>query len=96
MTTHSDASEQQKTFNGSSASAARDAASSWLRNFSLHGPLDIRSIRVTEEGESFVATVVYSDASIDFTPRHFPEPKPVSPPMPHATPLDFVWPEKAA
>ena len=96
MTIHSDASEQQMTFNGSSACAARDAASAWLRNFSLHGPLDIRSIRVTEDGESFVATVVYSDASIDFTPRHFPEPKPANPPMPLATPLDFVWPGKAA
>ena len=76
MTTPSDLPERSKTFPGSSPSAARDAASLWLRDFSDHGPLDIRSIRVSEEGERFVATVVYAEASIEATPRHFPDAEP--------------------
>jgi hypothetical protein len=73
MSTSSDAREQSKSFSGESPDAARNAASEWLRDFSSHGPLDIRSIRVSEEDESFVATVTYTNATIEITPRHFPD-----------------------
>lgn len=73
MSTPSDAAEKSKSFRGGTPNAARDAASEWLRNFNAHGPLDIRSISVSEKGETFIATVVYSDATIEITPRHFPD-----------------------
>jgi hypothetical protein len=72
VSTMSDATEQRRSFPGDSPRAARDAASEWLRDFSAHGPLDIQSISVSEEGQSFLATVVFSEASIEITPRHFP------------------------
>lgn len=72
MSMSSDAEEKSKSFPGKSPNAARDAASEWLRDFSEHGPLDIRSIRVSEEGEAFLATVTYTTAKIEITPRHFP------------------------
>jgi hypothetical protein len=90
MTTPSDAPEQKKTFPGPNPCAARDAASAWLRDFSSHGPLDIRSISVSEDGETFVATVTYCDAKIEITPRHFPESRPAAPPPPEPT-LAFSW-----
>jgi hypothetical protein len=78
MSMTGNAPEQSKSFPGNSPRAARDAASEWLRDFSAHGPLDIRSIRVSEEGQTFFATVVFSNASIEITPRHFTDYKPVS------------------
>jgi hypothetical protein len=76
MNTPGNAQEMRRSFPGMSPPAARDAASVWLRDFSAHGPLDIRSIRVTEAGGAFIATVVYSEASIEITPRHYPEREP--------------------
>jgi hypothetical protein len=73
MSTPSATTEKSKSFPGESPCAARDAATAWLRDFSEHGPLDIRSIRVSEDGETFVATVIYADATIEITPRHFPD-----------------------
>jgi hypothetical protein len=73
MSTPAAAPEKRKSFPGDSPPAARDAASAWLRDFSAHGPLDIRSIRVSEEADRFIATVVYSEARIELTPRHFPD-----------------------
>ncbi len=43
----------------------------WLRNFRDHGPLEIKSIRVIEESEHFVATVVYGEMTIEESPRYF-------------------------
>ena len=77
MSMSGDAEEKSKAFPGESPNAARDAATVWLRDFSEHGPLDIRSIRVSEDGETFVATVTYADATIETTPRHFPDHQPV-------------------
>jgi hypothetical protein len=73
MSMSGDATAQSKSFPGESPNAARDAASEWLRDFSAHGPLDISSIRVSEEGDTFVATVTYTNAKIEITPRHFPD-----------------------
>ena len=73
-----DTQERKRSFPGESPSAARDAASLWLHDFSDHGPLDIQSIRVSEDGESFVATVVYTDAVIEIAPRHFPDHEPLA------------------
>lgn len=73
MGTLDDQQEKRKSFTGQSPCAARDAASLWLRDFTIHGPLDIRSISVSEEDEAFVATVTYAEASVEITPRHFPE-----------------------
>jgi hypothetical protein len=76
MSTPADAPEKRRSFPGVSPPAARNAASSWLRDFSAHGPLDIRSIRVSEKGDHFIATVVFSEAMIELTPRHFPDDQP--------------------
>jgi hypothetical protein len=73
MTRTSTASETRRSFSGASPHAARDAASAWLRDFSAHGPLDIASIRVSEQADGFIATVTYSEAEIEVTPRHFSE-----------------------
>jgi hypothetical protein len=73
--------EMRKSFKADSPPAARDAASAWLRDFSAHGPLDIRSISVSEEEDHFVATVIYSNASIEITPRHFPARLPQAEPL---------------
>lgn len=78
MSTPATASEKRKAFPGESPPAARDAASAWLRDFSAHGPLDIRSIRVSEEGDRFIATVIYAEAKIEVTPRHFPDHQPAA------------------
>lgn len=73
MNTPSEAAESRKLFQGGSPRAAREAASEWLRDFSLHGPLEISSIRVSEEGAKFIATVTFSEAEIAIAPRHFPD-----------------------
>ncbi len=78
MSSPGDAPEEKKTFRGSSPNIAREAASRWLRDFSAHGPLNIRSIRVSEANDAFVATVIYSEATIELTPRHFPDYVPAS------------------
>ncbi len=63
--------EKRKAFAGKSAGEARVYASDWLMNFRDHGPLDIRSIRVAEDGAYFVATVTYAEMSIEAAPRYF-------------------------
>lgn len=77
MSNASGAPDQRKAFEGGSPAAARAAASKWLRDFSAHGPLDIHGIRVSEDGERFLATVVYSHAEVETTPRHFPDQEPL-------------------
>jgi hypothetical protein len=46
-------------FSADTAGAARDAASSWLNDFNLHGPLEIESIKTSAYGGRFVAVVSY-------------------------------------
>jgi len=75
--------KKRKIFPGESPAAARDAASKWLRNFDIHGPLDITSISVSEDEDRFIATVIFTNASIETTPRYFAE-KPAAEPQPAA------------
>jgi hypothetical protein len=49
--------EKRKMFFAPSPAEARVAASTWLNDFTIHGPLAIRSIRVEEDGETFAAVV---------------------------------------
>jgi hypothetical protein len=69
--------EKRKAFTGRSAGQARTYACDWLRNFRDHGPLDIRSIRVSEEGGYFIATVTYADMAIEAAPQYFANYEPV-------------------
>ena len=63
--------EKSKSFAAYSPSEARSAATQWLGNFKVHGPLRIMSIRVTEERNLFVATVTYSETTVEHSPRYF-------------------------
>ena len=63
--------KKSKSFAAYTPGEARTAAAEWLRNFKIHGPLDISSIKVTEERELFVATVAYSEMTIETTPQYF-------------------------
>ncbi len=63
--------EKSKAFAAYTPSEARVAAAEWLRNFKDHGPLKINSIRVSEERDLFVATVAYSEMSVEATPQYF-------------------------
>lgn len=65
------AGEKSKSFAAYTPGEARTAAAQWLRNFKDHGPLKIASIRVTEERELFVATVAYSEMTVETTPQYF-------------------------
>ena len=67
----SQGSEKSKSFAAYTPGEARTAAGQWLRNFKDHGPLKINSIRITEERELFVATVAYSEMTVDTTPQYF-------------------------
>lgn len=69
--------KRRKSFAGYTAGEARKAASAWLGNFDEHGPLDIKSIRVAERQDQFVATVTFSEMVVEQTPRHFPGAQPV-------------------
>jgi len=70
--------KRRKSFAGYSAGQARAAASSWLANFEEHGPLDIKSIRVTEDRHYFIATVIYADAPAEpAPPQYFADYEPV-------------------
>jgi hypothetical protein len=69
--------EMRKSFAAASPGEARNFACEWLRNFADHGPLDLKSLRVREERELFVATVVYDEMTVETTPRHFPDYEPV-------------------
>jgi hypothetical protein len=69
--------EIRKSFAAPSAGEARNFASEWLRDFDEHGPLDIKSIRVREHREVFIATIVYDLMQVEATPRHFPDYEPV-------------------
>lgn len=53
------------TFQGASAGMAREAASRWLGDFSLHGPLEIRAIKTGECEDVFTAAVFYSKMPLD-------------------------------
>jgi hypothetical protein len=63
--------EKSKAFAAYTPGEARTAAAAWLRNFKDHGPLKISSIRVSEERDLFIATVAYSEMTIETTPRYF-------------------------
>ena len=63
--------EKSKSFAAYSPREARSAATQWLGNFKDHGPLRIISIRVTEERDLFVATVAYSEMTVEHSPRYF-------------------------
>jgi hypothetical protein len=63
--------EKSKSFAAYSPGEARSAATQWLGDFRDHGPLKITSIRVTEERDLFVATVVYSETKVESSPRYF-------------------------
>jgi hypothetical protein len=63
--------EKRKAFAAYTPGEARTAAAEWLRNFRDHGPLNISSIKVTEERDLFVATVAYSEMTIETTPQYF-------------------------
>lgn len=63
--------EKRKAFAAYTPGEARNAAAEWLRNFRDHGPLNISSIKVTEERELFVATVAYSEMTVETTPQYF-------------------------
>jgi hypothetical protein len=69
--------EKSKSFAAYTPGEARTAAAQWLRNFKDHGPLEISSIRVTEERELFVATVAYSDMVVKQSPRYFADYQPL-------------------
>jgi hypothetical protein len=68
--------EKSKAFAAYTPGEARTAAAAWLRNFKDHGPLTINSIRVSEERDLFVATVAYSEMTIETTPRYFADYQP--------------------
>jgi hypothetical protein len=70
--------EKRKSFAGYTAGEARTYASDWLRNFKDHGPLDIKSIRVSEDRDHYVATVIYSEMTLEPPPpQHFADYQPV-------------------
>ena len=62
--------EKSKSFAAYSPGEARLAATLWLGDFKDHGPLRIKSIRVTEERDLFVATVAYSEGKVENSPRY--------------------------
>lgn len=53
--------DQSRLFEGDSPGRARAAASAWLGDFTQHGPLRIRRITVSENGDTFIAIVTYSE-----------------------------------
>jgi len=55
---------QFRSFEGKSPGRARSAASKWLGDFTQHGPLDIRSIRVIPNEDRFLAVLTYSDMTL--------------------------------
>lgn len=67
---------KRKEFAAYTPGEARTAASQWLGNFKDHPPLDIKSIRIFEERDLFVAAVVYSEMTVEETPQHFPNYQP--------------------
>lgn len=68
--------EKSKAFAAYTPGEARTAASAWLRNFKDHGPLKIDSIKVSEERDLFIATVAYSEMTVEETPRYFEDYQP--------------------
>src|ERR1700752_4819353 len=67
---------KRKEFAAYSVSEARKAASQWLNNFRDHGPLDIRSIKSHEDRDLFIATVFYTEMTVEETPQYFPTSQP--------------------
>ena len=70
-------SEKRKSFAAYTPGEARAAASSWLRNFKEHGPLEIRSIAVAPERDFYVATVAYAEMTVEATPQYFADYRPM-------------------
>ena len=77
--------EKSKSFAAYSPGEARSAATQWLSDFTDHGPLRIMSIRVTEERGLFVATVAYSEMTVESSPRYFADHKPSTGPKDEGT-----------
>ena len=71
MSAHSSVQVYRKSFQAELPRDARQAASAWLGDFSAHGPLDIRSIRLVEEPDAFVAVVTFSEMAVEEAPRNF-------------------------
>jgi hypothetical protein len=71
--------DKRKSFAAYTPSEARAAASQWLRNFKEHGPLQIKSIKVAEERDLFIATVAYAEMTVEATPQYFPNYQPILP-----------------
>jgi hypothetical protein len=71
MSSQAPGGQRSKSFAAYTPGEARTAAAEWLRNFKDHGPLKISSIKVTEERELFVATVDYSEMTVETTPQYF-------------------------
>jgi hypothetical protein len=70
--------KRRRSFAGYTAGEARAAASNWLRNFKEHGPLEIKSIKVTEDRTYFIATVTYAEMPAEpRPPQHFADYEPV-------------------
>lgn len=67
---------KRKSFAAYTPGEARTAASEWLRNFKDHGPLDIKSIKISEERDLFIATVAYSEMKVEESPRYFADYQP--------------------
>ena len=63
--------KKSRAFAAYTPGEARRAAAEWLRNFKDHGPLEISSIKVSEERDLFVATVAYSEMTVEKTPQYF-------------------------
>lgn len=67
---------KRKEFAAYTAGEARTAASAWLKNFKDHGPLDIHGIRTSEDRDLFIATVTYTEMTVEETPQYFPNYQP--------------------
>jgi hypothetical protein len=70
--------EKRKSFAAPSPAEARSAASAWLNDFSQHGPLALRSIRVDGDGDEFIAVVIYRDTRTEPSPRYFADKPPLA------------------
>jgi hypothetical protein len=69
--------KRRRSFAGYTAGEARAAACDWLRNFNEHGPLEIKSIKVSEDRDYFIATVTYGEMAAEPPPpRYFADYEP--------------------
>lgn len=50
------------TFEAADKESAAAAATRWINDFTLHGPIHFRGLSVSQSGGKFVATVQYAEA----------------------------------